>query len=223
MRDVLEENGGKLRPPAVIAMMVASVLSIAVGYNALFAQQGIHRQLARNDAPAAKTRIDVVAGQPAENAITLRYDPGVEAVQRQLQAAGFYAGGVDGVAGKRTKAAIESYQSSTGLEVTGEVSPELIEHIRYTVEIARAAEFTGATSDPQTDAPDERSVRLVQTALAELGYVPGEVTGEMSAATESAIFAFEKDRGLPQTGRISKTLLSELGEPGGEAAATTPQ
>jgi peptidoglycan hydrolase-like protein with peptidoglycan-binding domain len=217
MRDVLDDDAGRISPPAVAAILVAAFLSLAVGYNALLGQDGGHTRLAAASGKGS-ARVDVVAGQPATGAVTVRYDPEVEAVQRQLKAAGFYDGEIDGVAGKRTRAAIEAYQASAGLDVTGEASQELAEQIRFTMEIARASEFTGTTGAPPA-APEARLIRYVQTSLAELGYEPGEVTGEMSAATESAILAFEKDRQLPETGRISEALIEELSKVSGDTSA----
>jgi peptidoglycan hydrolase-like protein with peptidoglycan-binding domain len=211
MRDVLDDDAGRLSPPGVAAVLVAAFLSLAVGYNALLGQDAGHVRLTAATGKAS-ARVDVVAGQPSTGAVTVRYDPEVEAVQRQLKAAGLYEGEIDGVAGKRTRSAIEAYQASAGLDVTGLASTELAEQIRFTMEIARASEFTGTTGAPPAAGPDARTIRLVQTGLAELGYEPGEVTGEMSATTESAILAFEKDRQLPESGRISEALIEELSQ-----------
>jgi lytic murein transglycosylase len=51
-------------------------------------------------------------------------------LQRRLTAAGFDTGGADGVLGARTKAAIEAYQASRGLPVTGEPSLALLNSLR---------------------------------------------------------------------------------------------
>ncbi|WP_299655199.1 lytic murein transglycosylase [uncultured Tateyamaria sp.] len=47
-------------------------------------------------------------------------------LQRRLTARGFDTGGVDGVLGTKSKAAITAYQSSQGLPATGNPSPELL-------------------------------------------------------------------------------------------------
>ncbi len=47
--------------------------------------------------------------------ITIKYDPLVEDVQRELLATGHYRGLVDGVAGKQTLLAIKSYQQDNQL------------------------------------------------------------------------------------------------------------
>ena len=53
-------------------------------------------------------------------------------------------------------------------------------------------------------------LRQVQTGLAELGYAPGEITGDLTSATIQAIIQFEKDRGLPSDGTVSSALLAEI-------------
>lgn len=48
---------------------------------------------------------------------------GVRQVQRQLKAAGFDAGGIDGVYGHRTMTAVAAFQAAKGLVPDGEVGP----------------------------------------------------------------------------------------------------
>jgi localization factor PodJL len=50
----------------------------------------------------------------------------------------------------------------------------------------------------------------VQQGLTELGYPPGPIDGMMREETREAIRAFERDRGLPETGEVSERLLSAL-------------
>jgi peptidoglycan hydrolase-like protein with peptidoglycan-binding domain len=140
----------------------------------------------------------------------------VEALQRQLFAAGHYKGTIDGVLGKKTRSAIMSYQTAVGMDPTGEPSPELIEHIRFTREVAEASLFTG-TVDAAPDAEARANVRRVQTGLAELAYGPGEITGELTEATRRAIRAFQHDRNMPETGEITPELLTELAKLSGQS------
>jgi peptidoglycan hydrolase-like protein with peptidoglycan-binding domain len=53
----------------------------------------------------------------------------VAEVQRALNAAGFNAGAVDGIAGRRTRAAISAYQEANGLFVTGEIDTGLLQSL----------------------------------------------------------------------------------------------
>ena len=61
----------------------------------------------------------------------------------------------------------------------------------------------------KSDAADS-SVEAVQQVLAELGYAPGPVDGAMGASTTHAITAFQHDRKMRETGRITRELLREL-------------
>ena len=57
----------------------------------------------------------------------------------------------------------------------------------------------------------------MQTGLAELGYAPGEITGDLTSTTKQAIIQFEKDRGLPRDGTISPALLTEISKMSGDS------
>ena len=221
MKDVLEESGPKLRPLSILALIATLTLSFAVLYNAFFGQvggAGRARFVASQETDSgASTRIDVIASDSRQNTIVLKYDPRVEEVQRGLLLTGDYKGMVDGVAGRRTRLAIASYQRGAGLKIDGEVSTELIEHIRYTQQITAASEFTGSVADVESNLSDAAELRQVQTGLAELGYAPGEITGDLTSATIQAIIQFEKDRGLPKDGTISSALLAEISKMSGDS------
>lgn len=53
-------------------------------------------------------------------------------------------------------------------------------------------------------------IESVQRVLAELGYAPGSIDGQLNSATRRAIEDFQIDRGLPVTGDISPRFLDEL-------------
>lgn len=216
MRDVLDDDSREIRPASVFALAALAVIASAILYNSLFAQpSGNRSRLAGGQVPGGATthmQVDAQGGRT----IQLKYDPVVEEVQRQLMATGYYRGMVDGVVGKRTRQAIEAYQQAQGLQVTGQPSPDLAEHIRYTREVAEAALFTG-TIEADPDAERRAQIRRVQTGLAELAYGPGEINGEMTDRTHDAIMQFERDRGMAVTGEISEGLLAELTKLSGQS------
>lgn len=215
MRDVIDDEGRKIRPASVFAAAAMAIISGAVVYNSFFAQQVPHRA---GLAPAT-TRLQV-AGSKTGKTIQLRYDPVVEEVQRQLLAGGYYKGVVDGVIGKRTRLAIQAYQQAMGLELTGEPTAGLAEHIRYTRQISEASLFTG-TVEPDPEAAMRAQTRRVQTGLAELGYSPGEISGDLTPQTRTAIKHFQRDRGIGETGDISDPLLTELSKLSGQSELTS--
>lgn len=196
-------------------MISAAGLSLAILYNALFAQNAGQdgNKLVAGD--GGTTRMDVTAGTSGTT-IQLKYDPVAENVQRELQAIGYYKGGIDGVVGRRTRDAIVIYQKTNGLAVTGEPSQDLIEHIRYTRQIAEASLFTGSV-EPAPDAEERARVRRVQTALSDLAIYDGEISGELERDTVNAIRRFERQQGLAETGLISEALLARLATASGLA------
>lgn len=217
MRKVPEAVGRKVKPASVFAVSAATVLSIAVVLNAFIGQSGGRSVAALDGIPeGATTRMDVEVPAGGGNTIQLKYDPLIEDTQRQLMAAGYYKGIVDGVLGRKTRNAIAEYQKASGLDVTGEPTADLIEHIRFTREVSEASLFTGSV-DASSDVEQRANIRRVQTGLAELAYSPGEINGELNAQTRSAIIAFQHDRHLPETGEISDSLVAELAKTSGQS------
>ena len=55
-----------------------------------------------------------------------------------------------------------------------------------------------------------RDIEAVQRRLVELGYDSGAVDGLFGPRTSAALQAFQRDRGLPATGRLAGTTLLAL-------------
>jgi len=221
MKDVLEESGLKLGPLSILALVATVTMSFAILYNAFLGQVGGASRprfvASEESATGASTRVDVIVSDRRQDTIVLRYDPRVEEVQRGLLATGNYKGMVDGVAGKNTRLAIAAYQRTAGLRINGEVSNELIEHLRYTQQVAAASQFTASVAELEKNPGEAAALRQVQTGLAELGYAPGEITGDLTNATIRAIIQFEKDRGLPSGGTVTSELLAEISKMSGDS------
>jgi peptidoglycan hydrolase-like protein with peptidoglycan-binding domain len=156
----------------------------------------------------------------------------LRAVQRELATRGFDVGPIDGKPSDKTRAAILAYQKNQGLPITGVASDELLRHILLgaslpsasatgsvkavasgaakpkpvTAESATSKQPTASTASSKVDA----TIKGVQQTLANLGYAPGRVDGAMGDATTRAITAFQRDRKMAQTGRITPELLREL-------------
>ncbi len=219
------------RPSKALAVVLSTgafVGCCAIVFNSFFNQEP-SKLAARVD---GSTRVTVDAGQKMSRTITLRYDALVEDVQRELLATGHFEGLVDGVTGPRTKLAIEAYQRENKMQVTGELSKDLLEHIQYTRKLNQAAEFTGSVTaeepvtapvakplaqvplkvfaKPKAASAGENAIAKVQSRLARLGYDPGSRSGQLDEGTRSAILIFEMDHGLAMQGRISKALLSAI-------------
>ena len=224
------------RPAKPIAVTLTAAALIGCGaifYNAFLQQPGQKMNGQALLADDGSSRVAVSANQKASRTITLKYDPLVEDIQRELLATGHFQGLVDGVTGPKTKLAVEAYQRENKIDVTGTVSKQLLEHIQYTRKLNQAAEFTGSVAPqavtplvskplkqavpsakpkpkPAAVASGDKAIVRVQERLASLGYDPGSRSGQLDEGTRSAILIFEMDHGLPMQGKISKGLLTSL-------------
>lgn len=228
MRDVLDDDERNLKPTSVLLIFTAAILSGMIIYNGLTTDGS--RTNAALASPQATTRMSVAAPQAQTSTVVFKYDTIVEDVQRELLASGQFKGMVDGVMGQRTALAIQQYQQDNGLAVTGAVSEELVNHIRYTRKIKAAAEFTGSVTPAKTEiAPALQTINMNQVAkvepaqtsqrqailraqmtLANLGYDLGEPSGELDEATKAAILQYEMENGLAMEGVVDAPLLASL-------------
>ena len=198
------------------AWSLTAIMSAAIAGNALFGQPAANRMV---QASVAESPGDL-APPTGTRTIPQKFDPVVEAVQRELMSAGYYKGPVDGVNGRKTRQAIAAYQQAMGLEADGTPTTDLAEHIRFTREVSEASLFTGTVA-AAPDAEQRAAIRRVQTGLAELAYTPGEINGELTRETRDAIMAFQRDHKMPETGEVSDELIAELGKVSGQSETAT--
>jgi peptidoglycan hydrolase-like protein with peptidoglycan-binding domain len=150
MRDVLEDDERKVRPLGLLMLTTSAVLSVMIVYNTMYGQSDQNRP----SAMSASTHVEVPAPIDASNTVVFKYDATVEDVQRELLATGHFKGLVDGVNGQKTKVAIQQFQQEAGLAATGEITPDLINKIRYTRKVKAASEYTGSINPaPETPPP----------------------------------------------------------------------
>lgn len=71
------------------------------------------------------------------------------------------------------------------------------------------AELLAQNPVPPAPLVDGR-IESVQRVLADLGYAPGSIDGQLNSATRRAIEDFQIDRGLPVTGDLSPRFIDEL-------------
>ncbi len=206
VKDVLDD-GWKIRPLSMLLLVCAGTLSSMIVYNTL-AKQPVGARLAVNATP-------LIAGVvvPPVTTIVLKYDPLIQEAQRELLALGVYKGTVDGVNGLRTKQAIQDYQQLNGLAPTGDVSDDLINHMRFTHKVQAASQFTGSVAPVAlltVKAGQEVNVKKVQVALAGLGYDINKLDGLLNDETHSAILKYQMDNGLDMSGAADAGLLEAL-------------
>jgi peptidoglycan hydrolase-like protein with peptidoglycan-binding domain len=152
--------------------------------------------------PPVSTPIQVEEGGPEAT---------LKAVQRELAARRFDVGAADGKPSDKTRAAISAYEKGHGLAVTGTASDELLRHILLgdTVQPSGSTGSVAAAFDDGAKTKDS-TVKAVQQILADLGYAPGPIDGALGGSTTRAISAFQRDRKIAVTGRLSPELLREL-------------
>jgi peptidoglycan hydrolase-like protein with peptidoglycan-binding domain len=202
-----ERGSGRFSVSGIVAALSAAIMSAAILYNIATHpafQQNADAVVSDGGELTGSTRVSVDANDQRGRTVTLRYDPVVEAVQKELSISGLYVGPIDGVAGKRTQLAVLAYQRSNSLNQDGRATPDLIDHIKLTREFAAAAGVS------ENDALGTDTIRKVQEKLAELGYAPGAINGELGQNTEAAIRQFERDRGIAESGTINGELIAEI-------------
>lgn len=142
----------------------------------------------------------------------------VTAIQRELAARGYGGGPADGKLREETRKAIASFEQDNGLPVTGSPSDELLRRILLG-ETAPPAASTGSVVSAAGGGAGEKlsstakvdtTVKQLQQILADLGYAPGPIDGAMGNESQRAVSAFQRDRKIAPTGRITPELLREI-------------
>jgi hypothetical protein len=207
-------------PPFKLAVAAGTaVLCGAIIYNAVAGQDGRQRDvlsrlsdLEQHSSLPVTIGVGAFDGRPStKSMVTLEQLAEIAAnaderhvlaseVGRELRALGLYRNEADDRDGAGLRQAIEAYQLAHDMEVTGEPTARLLDHIRFIAEIGEAA----------TAGVDDVDILTVQEGLARLGYSPGPLDGVLGAQTREAIRRFEQDRNLAQTGAITEELVREV-------------
>jgi peptidoglycan hydrolase-like protein with peptidoglycan-binding domain len=150
-----------------------------------------------------------VAQQMPQDAVAV-----TRAVQRELQARGYDTGTTDGVMGVMTRAAIVGFEFDHELALTGKPSQALLKSILL------GGDGTSAKARKSQSADATSLIKSVQKSLAERGYNPGPISGQLSSATRRAIREFEVDQSLSESGRPSGQLVARLARSTGRVASS---
>ena len=145
-------------------------------------------------------------------------------VQEKLQQAGLYSGRADGVWGPESQAALERFQQTRNLQVTGQLNQataatlgiapaELLSSRNAPVPAAASA------APPVQETVSPAVIRNVQQRLRALGFYRGSVDGLWGASTQASLERFQQGRGLQATGQVNPLTLQALGlDPNAPAA-----
>jgi peptidoglycan hydrolase-like protein with peptidoglycan-binding domain len=130
----------------------------------------------------------------------------VKDLQRQLVAAGFDPGPVDGWFGPRTQAAVRAFQHSRGIAVDGWVGPQTWGRLDA---VGGGGAATGGRLAQGASGPQ---VAELQQMLQALGYYHGNIGGNFGPQTDAAVRAFQRDRGLTVDGWAGPQTMAALRE-----------
>lgn len=224
--------GGAIgRNPGAVAGMTAFVVALCfISANALWNQQQPHTTtffVTREAiaAPEPTFADEPEAEEPAAEEVLpaaqqRRGDPMVERVQSMLIDLQLYAGAVDGLVGPQTRKAVEDYQKLAGLDVSGEITEDLLRDLSTqlpdrTDAIAPAPRPEASTpAATQVAAPSHEEVARIQAGLRAFGHDGIEIDGVVGMKTKSAIREFQSLFGLPVTGEPDAALVEKMREIG---------
>jgi len=137
----------------------------------------------------------------------------VQLVQERLRQDGSYTGAVDGIWGATSQAALEHFQQTHSLQVTGQLNQATVATLGIPVE-----QLAG-TSSPTMPATTvfvgsslaSSSIQVIQARLKDLNYYSGPSDGLWGADTQKAIERFQEGRGLQPNGQLNPMTVAALG------------
>jgi peptidoglycan hydrolase-like protein with peptidoglycan-binding domain len=144
---------------------------------------------------------------PARVAALPVTDPtAVRAVQNRLRQLGFYDGAADGVWGVGTQSAVEQFQRSKGLNVSGEITPQTASAMGLD-----PASFAPGRLANVAEPLNPAVVKRIQTKLRQAGFYSGAVDGVWGARSEEAVERFQRARGFEPSGQLTPPTIAALG------------
>ena len=129
----------------------------------------------------------------------------VSHVQSLLRTLGYPVGRVDGIFGKKTYAAVRSFQELNGIPVSGVVGSTTLETLESGYAVAYYVHVT-YTSLKRGDYG--AAVKRLQNALNKAGYNCGTATGYFNQATEEAVLSFQRNNGLKDDGIAGQQTMN---------------
>jgi peptidoglycan hydrolase-like protein with peptidoglycan-binding domain len=143
----------------------------------------------------------------------------VQSVQERLHQAGDYGGQIDGVWGPDSVVALQRFQQTHGLQVTGQLNQATAATMGLDVDalLGTPPPVAGqaAAVPPASAAVNPDQVRAVQGRLRDMGFYRGPLDGVWGPGTQEAIARFQHSRGLEPNSQLNPATLGALGfQPG---------
>jgi peptidoglycan hydrolase-like protein with peptidoglycan-binding domain len=136
----------------------------------------------------------------------------VQAVQEHLRGAGAYNGAADGVWGPDSVAALQRFQASHQLQVTGQLNQATAAALGLDPAALLGTQQAALLPPvPPAETLRQSSVRAIQGHLRSLGFYRGAVDGVWGQSTQNAIEQFQQNRGLQPNGQLTPATITGLG------------
>ena len=150
----------------------------------------------------------------------------VTELQTRLQQLGYNTGGVDGVFGGMTEAAVQQLQRSAQLPSDGKFGQQELAALTSMQPISAAPtrpSDTVISLGTLTPGTENSDVTRLQQRLKDLGYFQGQTTALYGSITKSSVSTFQRDRGLYVTGIADAQTLEALGLRSGSVSSLPPR
>ncbi len=131
-------------------------------------------------------------------------------LQQSLTTLGFDPGGTDGRFGRGTENAVKAYQKSEGLTVDGKAGSLTLNALYQAADNTSTTYATATNSSTLQYGDSGERVRLLQTALKDLGYTIGTVDGKFGLLTRTAVIAFQRSKKITADGLAGTKTLELL-------------
>lgn len=225
-------GGAVARNPVLVGGSTAFLVALSfVSANALWYQPFAHpdaffvtRMVERSavETPLPETTIRIERPESAPRQVAIG-DPTTKAVQIVLKELNLYDGTVDGVPGPGTRRAVEAYQKTVGLPVTGAIDDKLLEQLdtnptagitpqpRPTqVAVKEPAPERFQRDDKAPAAASAERIKAIQLGLREFGNKDVDADGLLGSRTRTAIMEFQALFGLKKTGEADEAVYAKM-------------
>jgi peptidoglycan hydrolase-like protein with peptidoglycan-binding domain len=157
------------------------------------------------------------AAAPASPPPQLSYDqvlapPAVRSVQDRLRQLGAYSGPVDGVWGDDSQVALQQFQQSHGLQVTGELNQATVALLNLNpIDLLSTGAPPNNVPPPQGRPLSSAEIRNLEARLGALGYYRGPVDGVWGPGMQDALTRFQQASGIAVSGRVNPQTVTAMG------------
>ncbi len=163
------------------------------------------RQLGADSADQARAALSSPLANPGKALVRL--------VQAELSRRGYHPGPVDGVLGNHTRKALEAFEKTYHLAMSGLITKALLSRLNLASATARTPAAMATPKKLAASKPEKLTAEMVaklQWLLKRHGFDVGPVDGVFGSHTRHAIRAYQRKNDLPVTGMITAALIASL-------------